>query len=148
MTEIYDIRGLPITVAFKPGLVSIVCDTHLWKLADRREQSDFRWLIRRMYQDHKDKFARPLCINERSFLTEIYGHIYADYYLLRYQRFFRYVLRKRLYERFLQSCEDIDCGDRSIDPNRWFWDMISILNPVIYPFYPRNISKKYAKKAQ
>lgn len=145
MEKVYDIVGLPVTVAFKLGLVSIVCDTHLWQLADRRQRSNFTQLVNRIYRDHQAQFAVPLSIRKRSFLLEIQGHIYADYYLLRYASFFRFLFGKRLYTRFLQSCEEIDCGDRSNDPNRWFWDWISLLGFMFYPFFPRNNSRKYAK---
>lgn len=145
MKEAYDIDGLQITVFFRPGLVSVVCDGPLWQLADRRRQDDFRLLISHIQRSHQRHYAEPLLIPERSFLLEIYGHIYADYYLLRYASFFRFLLGRRLYTRFLQSCEEIDCGERVKDPNRWFWNAVSVFGPLIRPFFPKNISKKHAK---
>ncbi len=126
-------------------MVSIRCDAHLWQLADRRKRSDFRLLVHAIYQTHDARHGGPLRISERSFLLEIYGHIYVDYYLLRYARFFRALLSARLYVRLLQSCEDIDCGDRSKDPNRFFWNLLSALDWAIYPLFPQNISRKYVK---
>lgn len=128
-----------------PGLVSIRCDSSLWDLADRRNRADFRDLVRQIYHSHFTEYGYALAIPERSFLLEIHGHIYADYYLLRYERACRSMLGRRLYERLLQSCEDIDCGDSQHDPNRWFWDVVSLLGGITYVFFPRNISRKYAK---
>jgi len=145
MNEIYDIQGFQITVVFKPGLVSIRCDSSLWKMADRRNRADFRDLAGRIYTRHLAAYGRALAIRERSFLLEIHGHIYADYYLLRYGRVCRGLLGARRYKRLLQSCEVIDCGDTQHDPNRWFWDAFSRLDGVVYPCFPRNISRKYAK---
>lgn len=132
-------------MAIDAGLVSIHCDAQLWQLVDRRKRSDFRVLVHAIYQSHRAQYGKELRISERSFLLEIYGHIYADYYLLRYARFFRALLPSRVYDRLLRSCEDIDCGDRQRDPNRIFWDILSFMDWAIYPFFSRNISRKYAK---
>lgn len=138
--------GLPISVTFRQGLVSIVCDTSLWLLADRRKQDDMRRLVYLIYDDHQRQFGLPLAITQRSFIFEIRGHIYADYYLLRYASFFQSLFGKRLYARLLQSCEEIDCGDQLTDPNRRFWDITSVFAFACYPFFPRNIARKYAKE--
>src|SRR5690606_37693602 len=111
MNEIYDIQGFQITVVFKPGLVSIRCDSSLWKMADRRNRADFRDLAGRIYTRHLAAYGRALAIRERSFLMEIHGHIYADYYLLRYGRVSRGRLGPRRDTRVLQPCEGMDGGD-------------------------------------
>lgn len=140
MEKCYEIHGLTITVSYRDGLIGILNDKPLWALADTYDKSAMRLLIQHIHADHADFFGTHLLIPDESFLLEIWGHIYTEYYLLRYASFFRFILRFGKYERFMQSCEVIDCGDRKMDPNRRFWDILSRFNGLFVRLFPKNIT--------
>lgn len=146
MDKRYTIKGLEIAVSFRDGLVGIDNNKALWILIDRHGADEVRTLIDLVYAEHLLLYGRALAIVPRSFLLEIWGHVYAEYLLLRYHRFFRFILPSRWYDSLIESCDILDCGEKGRDPNRWFWDIMSWFNPIHRMLFPRKIIGKGVKE--
>jgi len=125
MEKQYRLDGVPIRVKIQEGLVRIVNDLSFKQAADKQLQVTTRTLVTQIKTDYKAIFGCDLAIPDDSFITEIWGHLYADYFLLRYRRMMKCILIFGLYDRFLRSCEVIDCGERGKDPNRWLWNKLT-----------------------
>lgn len=121
----YDVFGFPVTVAFEAGLVRIRNDRFLRQSVDRHPERSVDALVRSVKADYAANAGRELAIGDDSFVVEIWGHLYADHFLVKYRRVLRIVFPFGLYGRFRRSCAVIDCGERGKDPNRRLWDYLA-----------------------
>lgn len=129
----YPIRGNLVTAYIHEGLACIVNDDALKRVVGAEPTKSVSSLVRQIKADYIIRFGKQLAIEEHSFAIEILGHVYFERFLRRHRRILRWVLFWGLYDRFCRSCVVIDCGERGKDPNRFFWDALSV-------FY-RNASK-------
>lgn len=124
MEKMYVLQGYPLTVYFDEGLVRIVNDTSFKRFAVQEPLASARLLVSGIQSDYLSMFGERLRIADDSLAVEIMGHLYAEYYLLRYNRLLSFILPKSLYKRLRRSCEVIDCGEWEKDGNRWIWDRL------------------------
>ncbi|WP_262246656.1 hypothetical protein [Parapedobacter soli] len=120
----YTPGGLPIRVEIADGMVRIVSDRPLKQTVVAQPEAATSTLIAEIKADYKVAFGKHIDIQDDSFIVEIWGHLYADYLLLKYSKILRYIFMFGLYARFRRSCETIDCGEYEKDPNRWLWNKL------------------------
>ena len=125
MERQYRFDGLSVRVEVMEGLVRIVNDLPLKQALDKHLQATTASLVTQVKADYEGAFGRALAISDESFIAEIWGHLYADYLLLKYSKLLKCILRFGLYDRFMRSCEVIDCGEHGKDPNRWLWNQLA-----------------------
>ena len=148
MKKQFVIAGVPISVVFsEQGIIRLKGDRHLWKLMDQDPVQNARLITEKIFELHTTIFKEKLHIRPESVIVEIWGHVYAEYFVLLWKDRLRFRWLNRLAGFVRKRSADIDIGERNLDPNRWFWDLISVLKPVMPPFLPRNISRKAASGA-
>lgn len=125
MEKRYDLYGFPVTVAFGAGLVRIHNDRFLKQAVDSDPVQSVAKLVQWVKADHAAYTGQDLAIGDDSVAVEIWGHLYFEYFLLKYRRLLRIILFFGLYGRLCRSCVVIDCGERGKDPNRRFWDYLA-----------------------
>ncbi|WP_257667820.1 hypothetical protein [Parapedobacter tibetensis] len=125
MEKYYSIGGNQVKVIFNDGLVGIVNDMALKQAVDMQPEESVDLLVVWIKEDYLLEKGEPLVITDNSFVVEIWGHVYVDYFLLKYKTLLRVILAFGLYARFCKSCEVIDCGERGKDPNRRLWDALA-----------------------
>ncbi len=122
--------------------VQVKGDRHLWLLMDRDPVKYAEQITALVLEAYYTTYQRKLKVRPASFIMEIWGHIYAEYYTL--------LWKDRLRTRWMDNIACfvrkktvmIDIGERTVDRNRWFWDWIAWLKPVLPAFLPKNISRK------
>ncbi|MCY1525935.1 hypothetical protein D9M68_609360 [compost metagenome] len=136
MEKQYHIGGGRVQVRFRSRLICIAGTESLLQLLQADHYQHTQQLVVQIKADYLLWKGEPLKIRDRSLMVEIWGHLYAS----RFARFTAALIRLRLirnFSRFIQHrSETIDCGERGIDHNRLFWDMLSHFNPLILKFLP------------
>ncbi|SEL16963.1 hypothetical protein [Parapedobacter koreensis] len=125
MEKEYLIGDRVINVDIEEGMVHIINGEPLRNALIAKPGQSTVLLITQIKQDYVSRYGKPLVIGDNSFITEILGHLYIEYLLLKYRRLLQTALFFGLYKRLRQSCEVIDCGEAGKDPNRWFWDKLA-----------------------
>jgi len=98
---------------------------------DRQAQK----LFEELQKEHKRSFARNANLRKNSFVTELFGHLIAAHYLLKFPKSLKALLTKSFYKRATRSCEEVDCGEKEKDPNRWFWDLFAFMHLILARWY-------------
>lgn len=136
MEKQYDIGTGRVNVTFRPRLIGITSTESLLQHLQDNLQQHTQQLVTQIKADYLLWRGDALKIRDRSLMVEIWGHLYAG----RFARFTAALIRLRLiknFSRFIQHrCDTIDCGERGIDHNRVFWDILSHFNPLILKFLP------------
>lgn len=122
MEKQYFLEGVSVRVKIREGLVCIFNDQALKQAIAIHPEALTRALVKQIKTDYKARYGRDLAIPDDSFTVEIWGHLYADYFLLKYSGLMKSILPFGLYNRLRRSCEVIDCGEHGKDPNRWLWN--------------------------
>ena len=129
-TEPVDMREIP--VEYKKSLVQISCDDTLRSFlkSDKRAAVDLAEYIKTQYMENRKK---ELDITTDSLAIEILGHVYADALAEAMQHIghmpegLKYMLEE-LGKKAQEKTRIIDCGETSVDPNRFVWDALEKLN--------------------
>jgi len=85
-------------------------------------------LCRQVLYLHEQYSGTSLKIPLNSLIIEVLGHAYAYKILLQLRR----VAELKLFRKFSLNACHIDCGDSDHDSNRWFWDIMGFLKPVLF----------------
>lgn len=127
MEKQYRWKDHSITVEFEKGHIRVVNDGALKRAIEADPKATVSALINYIQEDYGSWLDESLNIPTDSFVLEIWGHVYFEYYLLKYSGLFKFLLPFGLYRRFRKSCAVIDCGEKGKDPNRWVWDCLATL---------------------
>lgn len=73
------------------------------------------------------RYLRPLAITEKSLTVELWAHLYVDILVEECKKRKLLLRIEKLLQRIKRSTKVIDCGEASLDSNRWFWDLLSHL---------------------
>ena len=94
-------------------------------------------LVKLIKTDYFALTGKELRISDNSLIVEIWGHVYAGYFMLAMKKLFRTQLTDYLAKIVLKRCEIIDCGEKEIDRNRRIWDMFALGKNLIKKLLPR-----------
>lgn len=93
---------------------------------------------RELVSKSKDRYChhmgKPLDVSTDSMTIEILGHVYPGLIAEAVAGLPVPTSIKNFCERVLKSTCVIDCGESSIDGNRWVWDMLAPFRSVIEAF--------------
>lgn len=137
MTLRYEIDGHEVIVNIHEQLACITNDDAFKSAIASQPVQSVAFLIKSLQVDYARVYGSALAIEDDSFAAEIWGHLYAEYYLLKYKNALRFVFPFGLYDRFLRSCRVFDCGARGKDPNRWVWDRLARYRHKIEGWLPK-----------
>ena len=113
-----------IEVRFEPHLARVVNDDALIHvLQDGKRRASFL-LARQILEEYREKFGEELRIKERSLACEIYWHYYCLIKAIAIEKRFG---KKKFTTWLIRHIDVSDCGEREVDTNRIFWDILSIV---------------------
>ena len=113
-----------IGLQMKERVVRVVNDETLITFLKTEKHKGARELARFILVEYRQRFGSELKITERSLACEIYWHYYCLDKAASYER--RH--GKRKFTSWLIRHIDIsDCGEKSVDTNRFVWDILSIV---------------------
>lgn len=87
---------------------------------------------------YRARFGKPLQISRHSLAIEVLAHVYAENMaevaLRLAENMPGHVLTglQRLMERLIDHVEVIDCGEGSVDGNRFVWDALAPFHRLVY----------------
>ena len=84
-------------------------------------------LVKLIKIDYLNIYNTELKIMNASFVAEIWGHLVAYRISLWLKRHIKIGLIQKLAKFVAFRSGVIDCGEGSIDTNRWFWDILARL---------------------
>lgn len=130
--------GKTLPVAFGQGVARIENNEELWAYINADPPVRTRKLVEWIQKNYSVAFGGRLGISDNSFIMEIWGHLYFEYFLLRNETVGRILFPFGLYRRLVESCAAIDCGESGVDTNRWLWDFLGMLTPLAAKIIPKN----------
>uniref|UniRef100_F4C8H3 Uncharacterized protein n=1 Tax=Sphingobacterium sp. (strain 21) TaxID=743722 RepID=F4C8H3_SPHS2 len=139
-------HSFTIRVGYEPGLIHITNNINLWRFLDSNVRERTEWLANAIQQDYESIYGSPLKIKRKSFLMEIWGHLYFEYYLLKLAHFFGINHQSKTLQHLLQRSASIDCGESAQDNNRFIWDFLALFFKLFTYFLPNSISSEGLKK--
>lgn len=120
----YMISGLLLKVSFKQRWVSLDF-TPFKNTSDLyRLYKGCKAMASQIKKDYFKIYRKELKINLNSFVAEIWGHFYAYRISLWIKRNIQFKLIQKLSHFTVYRSGTIDCGEKSIDSNRWVWDIL------------------------
>lgn len=122
-----EINGFCIKIGLKEFSVHLVCNYEL-REAMSASFRNVEALCRQVLYLHEQYFGTPLKIPLNSLIMEVLGHAYAYRILLRLRK----LADLKVLRKFSLNACHIDCGDSAHDSNRWFWDMLGFLKPILF----------------
>lgn len=146
MEKIYDLLGNKIKVALEPQLIRVYSNAALWQYLDGKADSRFQLLVKTIKSDYNLAFSKPLAISDDSLIVEILVHVYCDYLGLSFNRIVRIKWIQNLVKKLLKRAEVVDCGEKSVDSNRWVWDLLAGSKSLFIRMLPKNMNAKNIKK--
>ncbi len=137
MQKTLRLGGRELIVIFGQGVVRIESSEDLWDYIRENPPGRTKRLVKKIQEIYEGNFGSRLDISEKSFIMEIWGHLYFEFFLLRNPGIGRFMFPFGLYSRLVRSCEAIDCGEADIDGNRWLWDVLGLFVPLLSRILPQ-----------
>lgn len=138
----YTITWNDITTRMKPLSVHVRNDEHLLAYL-RAPGKGALALAEYLLAQYEARYGAPLDISAHSLAIEILGHVFADQFAEAVSSLLDKVAPdadgplSRLLEKVQERSEEIDCGEASIDSNRFVWDMLVPFHGLIYAIADR-----------
>ncbi|WP_231459664.1 MULTISPECIES: hypothetical protein [unclassified Pedobacter] len=142
MDKVYQLCNNKIKVSIQEGLIRLKSDKALWTYLDGATLERTLSLVKLIKADYINEYKRALNISNDSLVVEIWAHVYSHYFGLLINRNNKIKWLKKLLAKGINRAEIIDCGEKQIDTNRWFWDLISVFKLPISWFTPKNIANR------
>jgi len=147
MEKQYNLFNHEIQVHFEPKLVRVFSDAELWAFLKDDVATRFEILAKTIKEDYENRYGEELKITNDSLIVEILVHVYCDYIGLRFNRVVKIKFIQKLVVKLLERAEIVDCGERSVDGNRWFWDLLARYKKAFIKILPKNLNRRKLKPA-
>ena len=149
MDKIYELKGNKIKVGLEPRLIRVYSNAQLWaylegKAAVRLER--FELLVNTIKADYEQHFGQTLVIANASLIVEILVHVYCDYLGLYFNHIVKIKWIQNVVKKLLKRAEVVDCGEKSVDSNRWVWDLLAGSQTLFISILPKKLNAKNVKR--
>jgi len=146
MERAYNLHDHKIKVTLEPQLVRVYSDKPLWTFLKADLSSRFETLAKTIKDDYLGIFGKELQISNDSLIVEILVHVYCDYLGLYFNKVVRIKFIQTIVKKLLERAEVVDCGERSVDSNRWVWDALARFKRPLIKFLPKDLNAKQLKQ--
>lgn len=146
MNKVYELENCKIKVDLEPKLIRVYSNAELWRFLNGKLDQRFDLLTETIKTDYQNHFDIPLGITNDSLIVEIVAHVYCDYIGLAFNHLIKIRWIQNLVQKLLKRAEIVDCGEKGVDSNRWFWDYLSKYKPAIIRLLPKNLNARNLKK--
>ncbi len=120
-----------ISVAYEEKIVRIKNNSALTDFLDDPKTKGSLMLADHILKTYSQMFGYPLKISRDSLAIEILGHVYLDHFA-DLAKMLKSSPLKALLQEMKSRTEVIDCGERSVDSNRYVWDDLEPYKKTIY----------------
>lgn len=129
-----------LTIELEVGLVRISSDVQLWKYLSGKEHEKITFLVTELKRKYFERFGQALNIPNDSLIVEILVHVYCHQLGLKTLRVVKISFVKKLISKLIDRAKIIDCGEKSRDTNRWFWNLLAYFKPLVLMVFPKNLN--------
>ena len=132
-----------ITIQYENKIVRITCDSALMNYLELPGNGSVP-LAEHILKTYEHYFHKPLLISLHSLAIEILGHVYADKFASCCSDLAIHLSNeqsnclKKMADKLLERTSIIDCGEKSVDNNRFIWDFLEPLHSFIYMLLGKN----------
>lgn len=132
-----------IPIKYEHNIVRITCNDALINYLELPGNGSVP-LAEHILTTYESHFHKPLEISLHSLAVEILGHVYADKFGSCLNHFSEHLSGEqtnqlhKLAEKLLERTAIIDCGERSVDNNRFVWDFLEPFHSLIYLLLGKN----------
>ncbi|WP_455713999.1 hypothetical protein [Anaerosporobacter sp.] len=126
-----------ILLCYSDKIVHIKCDDNLMEYLELPGNGAVA-LSRYIKEGYKKYKNKDLEISEDSLAIEILAHVYVDKFAESIEKLSNKLTKKneneivQVMEKIRDRTEIIDCGEKSVDSNRFVWNMLSPFSAIIY----------------
>lgn len=122
-TKTYFVKNLPLEVSFRPKVISIDFRPYRQKEELNLLYKHCTGLVDEIKRDYQQHYGKPMKISKASLMAEIWGHLVAYRISLGFKNHVK-IWPVQSFAKFAAfRSAVVDCGERKVDTNRWFWDM-------------------------
>ncbi len=134
----YELNGFSLPVVFKDRVVQIDGSADLQDFLSEDIDNRTLVLITLIKSDYLLHSNQALAIDDDSMIVEIWGHVYASHFADAIKNLVQLKLIDQMADFVIHRADTIDCGERDIDSNRVFWDLLSNFKGLILDFLPKS----------
>jgi len=148
MDKIYELKGNKIKVVLEPKLIRVYSNAALWSYLEGKASirlNRFELLVNTIKADYEQHFGKKLAISNASLIVEILVHLYCDYLGLYFNRIVQIKWIQAIVKQLLKRAEVVDCGEKSVDSNRWVWDLLAGSQSLFISILPKKLNAKNIK---
>lgn len=118
-----------------PQFILVRNDNKLVSFLDQKGIGSME-LARMMKDAYKKEMGKEIAISDKSLAIEILGHVYCDKFssmlkMLPVPKDMKMELSK-IASNIKSHTDIIDCGEKSVDSNRWIWDKLEPWASMIF----------------
>lgn len=135
----YELNGFSLPVIFKDGLIQIDGSAELQRFLSEDIDNRTLVLVTLIKSDYLLCTNQALAIEDDSMIVEIWGHVYASHFAEALKNLVQLQLIENMADFVINRADTIDCGERTIDSNRLFWDLLSNFKGLILGFLPKEL---------
>jgi len=147
MEKIYQLAGCKIQVEINEKIIRVHGNSALWNYLDENRIERLAFLLKEIKNDYRQHYGTQLNITVDSLMVEVMVHVYCDYLGLKFNRIVRIGWIQNLMNKLLERAEVVDCGERSVDGNRWLWDFLARYKRPIFKLMPEKLGADNLKKS-
>lgn len=111
--------------------VHLYCDQSFYELMEVHPVLGVELVVIAMKRDYKFINERALKIHSLSLEIEIWGHYFFEVLFVQLEPLLLKLNWESIRKRLSQATDIIDCAEWKYDNNRWLWDMMIPLHPMI-----------------
>ena len=137
--KVYDLNGHQLLVSFEEQLIRIKNPKALQKFLSTDIDRRSIVFVNYIKQDYFLLTGKELNIKNNSLIIEIWGHVYANYCARAMKNLIKLKLIANAADFIIKRSDTIDCGEREVDGNRKFWDLLAKLKRIILKFLPKGM---------
>lgn len=148
MDKIYKLEGKKIKVGLEPKLIRVYSNAQLWAYLEGKAAvrlNRFELLVNTIKVDYEQHFDQVLAISNASLIVEILVHVYCDYLGLYFNHIVTIKWLQQIVKKLLKRAEVVDCGEKTVDSNRWVWDLLAGSQSLFINILPEKLNAKNFK---
>lgn len=136
--KIYELNGFSLPVVFKDRVIQIKGSESLQQFLTEDIDNRTAVLVALIKSDYLLGTSRALEVDDDSMSIEIWGHVYASHFAEALKNLIQMQLIEQMADFIINRADTIDCGEKEMDSNRLFWDLLANFKGLILTFLPKS----------
>ena len=140
------LQGNNISVRFKLHAIKIFNDEQLNALLHHNTKLANNELILLIKKKYFELYNVDFKVSNASMAIEIWAHVYLQKITELFKSRFHFWLTNKIAQKIINHCKEIDIGEKGHDDNRFVWNWLAFLKPVISNLFFKKSKHLYLDK--